>query len=145
MVDLTRAVLKGRCRNGAAIVRPPGHHAEAHCAKGFCLFNNVAVAAAVAREEMGVERILIVDWDVHHGNGTQHMFDDDPSVLYFSVHRYDDGQASASIHPSTIHSITRSLALSGSPSLPCSPMHAFSHHKNVDRLSLTLPASPFYP
>ena len=64
-VDLTRAVVNGAVCNGAAIVRPPGHHAEAHCAKGFCLFNNVAVAAAVAKQEMGVRRILIVDWDVH--------------------------------------------------------------------------------
>jgi len=90
-VELTRRVLRGECRHGAAIVRPPGHHAEAHCAKGFCVLNSVAVAAAVARRE-GCERVLIVDWDVHHGNGTQHMFEDDPNVLYFSVHRHDHGR-----------------------------------------------------
>ena len=84
--------MEGRAHNGAAIVRPPGHHAETHCAKGFCLFNNVAVAAATAREEFNLERILIVDWDVHHGNGTQHMFENDNRVLFFSAHRYDDGQ-----------------------------------------------------
>lgn len=90
-VDLTLRVLRGECRNGAAIVRPPGHHAEAHCAKGFCFFNNVAVAAAVAKKN-GAKKILIVDWDVHHGNGTQHMFEDDPGVFYFSTHRHDFGK-----------------------------------------------------
>jgi histone deacetylase 6 len=88
---LTERVIMGELTNGFAIVRPPGHHAEANVCCGFCIFNNVAVAAAAAKSKHGLERILIVDWDVHHGNGTQHMFEDDPSVLYFSVHRYDDG------------------------------------------------------
>mmetsp|Transcript_95033 Transcript_95033/g.271742 ORF Transcript_95033/g.271742 Transcript_95033/m.271742 type:complete len:255 (+) Transcript_95033:170-934(+) len=83
-LEVTERVVRGECTNGVAIVRPPGHHAEAHCCKGFCFFNNVAVAAAVARKQWGVERVLIVDWDVHHGNGTQHMFENDPSVPYFS-------------------------------------------------------------
>ena len=86
------AVLAGRCRSAACVVRPPGHHAEAHCAMGFCLYNGVAVAAAVALQDPSVRRVLVVDWDVHHGNGTQHMFEDDPRVLYFSAHRYDEGQ-----------------------------------------------------
>ena len=85
------AVLAGRCRSAACVVRPPGHHAEAHCAMGFCLYNGVAVAAAVALRDPAVRRVLVVDWDVHHGNGTQHMFEDDPRVLYFSAHRYDEG------------------------------------------------------
>ncbi len=71
-----------------AFVRPPGHHAEADRAMGFCLFNNVAIAAAYAKRKFGLERVLIVDWDLHHGNGTQHAFYDDPSVLYFSSHQY---------------------------------------------------------
>ncbi len=71
-----------------AFVRPPGHHAEADRAMGFCLFNNVAVAAAYAREEHRLARVLIVDWDLHHGNGTQHAFYEDPSVLFFSSHQY---------------------------------------------------------
>jgi acetoin utilization deacetylase AcuC-like enzyme len=71
-----------------AFVRPPGHHAEASRAMGFCLFNNVAIAAAYAGEKYGLKRILIVDWDLHHGNGTQHAFYDDPGVLYFSSHQY---------------------------------------------------------
>ena len=71
-----------------AFVRPPGHHAERNRAMGFCLFNNVAIAAVYAREKYGLQRILIVDWDLHHGNGTQHAFYDDPGVLYFSSHQY---------------------------------------------------------
>ncbi len=78
----------GRPRRAFALVRPPGHHAEAGRAMGFCLFNNVAVAAAHAREALRLERILIVDWDVHHGNGTQHNFEERDDVLYFSTHRY---------------------------------------------------------
>ncbi len=69
------------------LVRPPGHHALPDHAMGFCLFNNVAVAARVATDEFGLERILIVDWDVHHGNGTQAVFWTDPKVGYFSMHR----------------------------------------------------------
>jgi len=71
-----------------AFLRPPGHHAEPGHAMGFCLFNNVAIAAAYAKEQYGLKRILIVDWDLHHGNGTQHAFYDDRSVLYFSSHQH---------------------------------------------------------
>jgi acetoin utilization deacetylase AcuC-like enzyme len=86
--DLVRAVARGSAHAGLAVVRPPGHHAEASRPMGFCLFNNVAVAARVAQRELGVGKILIVDWDVHHGNGTQHAFEEDPSVLYFSTHQF---------------------------------------------------------
>jgi len=71
-----------------AFVRPPGHHAEADHAMGFCLFNNIAIAAAYAKEKHGLKKILIVDWDLHHGNGTQHCFYNDPSVLFFSSHQF---------------------------------------------------------
>jgi acetoin utilization deacetylase AcuC-like enzyme len=87
-VELVRVVLAGRVRNGIALVRPPGHHATRARGMGFCLFNNVAVAAAAALMEPGVSRVLIVDWDVHHGNGTQDVFYDSSQALFFSTHQY---------------------------------------------------------
>jgi acetoin utilization deacetylase AcuC-like enzyme len=80
-------VLGGRGRRALAMVRPPGHHAERNRAMGFCLFNNIAIAAAHARAG-GLERVAVVDFDVHHGNGTQAAFYDDPSVLFVSSHQY---------------------------------------------------------
>lgn len=80
-------VATGRFRNAFALIRPPGHHAERTNAKGFCLYNNVAIAARYAQKKLGLKRILIVDWDLHHGNGTQHCFEDDPSVLFVSIHQ----------------------------------------------------------
>ncbi|MBN1763113.1 MAG: histone deacetylase [Methanomicrobia archaeon] len=71
-----------------ALVRPPGHHANSTRGRGFCIFNNVAIAAEQLKREYGAKRILIADWDVHHGNGTQEVFFEDPSVLYFSIHQY---------------------------------------------------------
>jgi acetoin utilization deacetylase AcuC-like enzyme len=87
-IDLAAAVARGEARTGLAAVRPPGHHAENDRAMGFCLFNNVAVAARALQAEHGVDKLLILDWDVHHGNGTQHSFEADPSVLYFSMHQF---------------------------------------------------------
>jgi acetoin utilization deacetylase AcuC-like enzyme len=81
-------VHSGDLDNAFALVRPPGHHAEKAQAKGFCLFNNLAVGARYAQEALNAGRILIVDWDLHHGNGTQHTFEEDDSVLYFSTHQY---------------------------------------------------------
>ncbi len=81
------AVMKGEIDNAYCLVRPPGHHAVAESAMGFCLFNNVAVAARYALDHYNLERVMIIDYDVHHGNGTQEMFYDDPRVLYFSVHQ----------------------------------------------------------
>ena len=71
-----------------AFVRPPGHHAEPSRGMGFCVFNNIAIAAEYAKEKYGLQRVLIVDWDLHHGNGTQRAFYDDPGVLFFSSHQY---------------------------------------------------------
>jgi acetoin utilization deacetylase AcuC-like enzyme len=87
-VDLARRVAAGRTTAGFAAVRPPGHHAESTHAMGFCLLNNVAIAARALQAEDRVERILILDWDVHHGNGTQHLFEEDPNVLYASTHQF---------------------------------------------------------
>ena len=85
---VTEAVLQGNAANGLALVRPPGHHAECSCAMGFCVLNNVAIAAKMALNKYGLKRVLIMDWDVHHGNGTQKAFYDDERVLYISTHRY---------------------------------------------------------
>ena len=82
------AMMDGRVTNAFCAVRPPGHHAERDRAMGFCLFNNVAIAARYFQKQHGLARVLIVDWDVHHGNGTQHAFYDDPTVLFFSTHQY---------------------------------------------------------
>jgi acetoin utilization deacetylase AcuC-like enzyme len=80
------SVVKGECQSAFALVRPPGHHAEPVRARGFCLLNNVAIAAAHAQAKLGCERILIIDWDAHHGNGTQDIFWADPDVLFFDTH-----------------------------------------------------------
>jgi acetoin utilization deacetylase AcuC-like enzyme len=96
VVTGVEAVLRGDVTNAFAIVRPPGHHAFADHGEGFCLFNNVAIAAQTARAEFNVERVLIVDFDAHHGNGTNAIFDDDPNVLFFSTHQWG-------IYPGTGH------------------------------------------
>ncbi len=85
---LADKVIAGEVDNAFALCRPPGHHAEHNQALGFCLFNNVAIAARYLQKEHGLDKILILDWDVHHGNGSQHTFEDDPSVLYVSTHQY---------------------------------------------------------
>ncbi|KAF7134661.1 hypothetical protein RHSIM_Rhsim08G0146300 [Rhododendron simsii] len=93
VLEVAEKVAKGELDSAFAIVRPPGHHAEENEPMGFCLHNNVAVATSflLNKRELGIKKILIVDWDVHHGNGTQKMFWKDPRVLFFSVHRYDFG------------------------------------------------------
>ena len=85
---LADGVARAEIDNGFALSRPPGHHAEHDLALGFCLFNNVAIAARYLQRRHGLDKILILDWDVHHGNGTQHTFESDPSVLYVSTHQY---------------------------------------------------------
>lgn len=86
LLNAVDAVQEGTVARAFALVRPPGHHALPHRAMGFCLFNNVAVAARYARQKYGIDRILIVDWDYHHGNGTEAVFYAEPGVLYFSTH-----------------------------------------------------------
>ena len=88
LLALIDRVMEKQADNGFALVRPPGHHAEHDMALGFCLFNSVAIAARYLQEHHGLERIMILDWDVHHGNGTQYAFEADPTVLFMSLHQF---------------------------------------------------------
>ena len=88
MVAAVEAVMAGEAANAFCAVRPPGHHAESQRSMGFCLFNNVAVGALHAREALGADRVAVVDFDVHHGNGTQAIFESDPSLFFASTHEF---------------------------------------------------------
>ena len=88
VIEAVTRVVAGDLDNAFALVRPPGHHAEKNRAMGYCLLNNVAIAAMTARKHLGLGRVLIADWDVHHGNGTHHCFETDPTVLFFSTHQF---------------------------------------------------------
>ncbi|KAI9033925.1 hypothetical protein CLU79DRAFT_726311 [Phycomyces nitens] len=93
LIELSNQVVEGRLQNGFALIRPPGHHAEDDGAMGYCFFNNVAVAVASILDSYPkvIRKVLIIDWDLHHGNGTQSIFYDNPNVLYISIHRWDNG------------------------------------------------------
>jgi acetoin utilization deacetylase AcuC-like enzyme len=88
VIEAARMLMNDEIDNAFCAVRPPGHHAETNLAMGFCFFNNVAIAARYLQRACGIERVAIVDFDVHHGNGTQHIFEHDPSVLYYSIHQH---------------------------------------------------------
>jgi acetoin utilization deacetylase AcuC-like enzyme len=88
ILEAVRLLMEGQIDNAFCAVRPPGHHAERSEAMGFCYFNNVAIAARYLQRQWQVQRVGIVDFDVHHGNGTQHIFEDDPSVFYYSIHEH---------------------------------------------------------
>ncbi|CAF3550340.1 unnamed protein product [Adineta steineri] len=90
-LNLLDSIMTNQCRNGFALVRPPGHHASKNEINGFCLFNNVVITAKAAIEKYNAQRVLILDWDVHHGQGTQYAFYDTNKVLYISTHRYEHG------------------------------------------------------
>lgn len=88
VMNAVDAVISGKARNAFCAVRPPGHHATANRGMGFCLLNNIAIGARYAQRKHGIERVLIVDWDVHHGNGTQDIYYSDPTVFFFSTHQW---------------------------------------------------------
>jgi len=88
MISGVDGIFNNEIKNAMALVRPPGHHAEESNAMGFCLFNNVAIAAKYAQKQYHADKVAIIDFDVHHGNGTQHSFENDPSVLYISIHQF---------------------------------------------------------
>ncbi|MFO7714365.1 histone deacetylase [Desulfosarcina sp.] len=87
-IEAIRQVVDGILAHAFVLARPPGHHAERTRAMGYCIFNNVAIGSLVARKTLGLARVMVVDWDLHHGNGTQHMFERDPSVFFFSSHQF---------------------------------------------------------
>jgi len=87
-LQLADEMMLGNINNGFGLLRPPGHHAENDMALGFCIFNNIAVLARHLQQKYKLDKIAIVDWDVHHGNGTQHLFEEEPSVLYISIHQF---------------------------------------------------------
>jgi len=97
-IDLTLAIIKSELKNGFALVRPPGHHALSNKSMGFCLFGNIAIAAKVALTQNEIEKVAIVDFDVHHGNGTQDLVGDDPNILFISTHQYPFYPGTGSIH-----------------------------------------------
>ncbi|CAI9165717.1 unnamed protein product [Rangifer tarandus platyrhynchus] len=117
-LQLVDAVLTGAVRNGLALVRPPGHHSQRATANGFCMFNNVAIAAKHAQQQHRLRRVLIVDWDVHHGQGIQYIFEDDPSVLYFSWHRYEHGHFWPHLRESDADVVGRGRGLGFTVNLP---------------------------
>ncbi len=88
ILDTVRRMIAGEIDNAFCAVRPPGHHAERDQAMGFCYFNNIAIAARYLQMEHGIQRVGIIDFDVHHGNGTQHTFENDPTVFYYSIHQH---------------------------------------------------------
>ena len=134
------AICDGRLTNAFCAVRPPGHHAERNRAMGFCLFNNVAIAARYVQRRHGVARVLVVDWDVHHGNGTQHVFEDDPSVLFFSTHQYPcypgTGEAAEQGHGS---------GKGATINVPMSPGQGDDEYREVFDRVLTPAADAFKP
>jgi len=117
-LELGDRVMSGALDNAFGLVRPPGHHAEHEMALGFCLFNNIAILARYLQKKHGLEKILILDWDVHHGNGTQHTFEEDPSVFYVSLHQYP-------FYPGTGAASETGLSRGGGATLNC-PMPAGS-------------------
>ncbi|CAK1602419.1 unnamed protein product [Parnassius mnemosyne] len=108
-IDMVDRIVSGEVQNGAVFVRPPGHHAMRAEPCGYCYYNNVALAAKHAIEHRGLTRILIVDWDVHHGQATQQMFYDDNRVVYFSIHRYEHGAFWPNLRQSDFHYVGRGL------------------------------------
>lgn len=117
-IELVDNILEGKTKNGMAIVRPPGHHAMKSEYCGYCYFNNVALAAQHAIDNHNLKRILIVDWDIHHGQATQQLFYDDPRVLYFSIHAYMQGTFWPNLRESDYHNIGRGAGLGYNVNIP---------------------------
>ncbi|MFT7816994.1 histone deacetylase 10 isoform X2 [Arapaima gigas] len=117
-LQLVDAVMTGKVRNGLALVRPPGHHSQRSEASGFCVFNNVAIAALYAKKHFKIQRVLIVDWDIHHGQGLQYCFEEDPQVLYFSWHRYEHQRFWPNLRESDFDSVGKGMGAGFNINLP---------------------------
>lgn len=137
---LIDALFDGRVKNGFALVRPPGHHAESDRAMGFCLFNNIACAARYAMKTHGVKKILIVDWDLHHGNATQHAFDEDPDVVYFSSHQFPHYPGSGSLRE-----VGRGPGEGTTINVPLTPGHGDGDFYQIYKTILVPVAESFRP
>jgi len=133
-------VIERELDNAFALVRPPGHHAEKSRAMGFCLFNNVAVGARYAQEYHKLKRVLIIDWDLHHGNGTQHSFEEDPTVLYFSTHQYPYYPGSGAFHEAG-----RGKGEGFTVNVPFSPGHGDGEYVGIFQKILKPVAMEFNP
>ena len=140
VIEACRRVLDGELHNAFCAVRPPGHHAERERAMGFCLFNSVAIAATWLREARGVGRILIVDWDVHHGNGTQDIFYEDPNVFFFSIHQ-------SPLYPGSGAAIERGAGAGATRTLnvPVPPGSTDEHYRTIFEERLLPAAAVFAP
>lgn len=133
-------VFTHQARNAFSLARPPGHHATPSQAMGFCLFNNAAIAARYAQQQYGIKHILIIDWDVHHGNGTQDIFYEDPSVFYFSMHEYP-------CYPDTglDHEIGKGLGKSTTLNIPLPPGISAEIYRQKFHASLQAITQQFIP
>ena len=133
-------VMNDNCQNAFCCCRPPGHHALHSSAMGFCFFNNIAIAARYAQEKYALNKILIIDWDVHHGNGTQASFYNDPSVFFFSAHQYPFYPGSGSSEEKGVgHGMGYTL------NVPMPAGASIKHYRRAFNLSLTPTAYKFRP
>ncbi len=139
-IQATEAVFVAGNNLALALVRPPGHHAEADAAMGFCLFNNIAIAAEHARATLGCERVLILDWDVHHGNGTQHLFEERRDVLFMSIHE-------SQLYPDTgaLHETGRGEGRGYTINVPCPAGRGDADYVYILRSLLVPIAAAFRP
>ncbi|GLV37722.1 Histone deacetylase 6 [Carabus blaptoides fortunei] len=131
LINMVDAVLDGEVTSGVALIRPPGHHAESNAAGGFCIYNNVAIAAQHAIQSRGLKRVLILDFDIHHGNGIQQCFIAEEKVMYISLHRYDNGR----FYPNSVDALPDNVGIGSAAGRNVNIAWNFSTMRNVDYIS----------